>query len=259
MDDLPDIDSKIAYSHPEGVLRFCTRCGAELDGATQACSACDRKATAAARSDHELRLLRISAVLYGLYLASIIVVGFAFEPEARAVLVGDAITTLFVVGFAIGMRRMLVEQLRLRAAGKWFALATIAAPITYFIASRAVGFMHQRFAIPVEKYLTTFTDAGYGLWPAFISLCVVPPLIEELAFRGVILGGLLQVVDRRSAVIVSAVAFAILHLSIVSFPHLLLLGLLLGGLRITSGSLLPGMLLHLLHNGLCGYTEYLHG
>ena len=90
--------------------------------------------------------------------------------------------------------------------------------------------------------------AGYGWGTVILVFCIQPAVIEELAFRGVILGSLRRVLGRRDAVIVSALMFMVLHLSVLSFPHLLLIGLVLGYLRIRSGSLYPCMVLHFTHN-----------
>lgn len=99
-------------------------------------------------------------------------------------------------------------------------------------------------------------DAGYG-W-AFIFLTVVaqPAIIEELAFRGVIFDGLRSTLSDRETVIVTALLFMVLHMSAVAFPHLLIMGLLLGWIRLKSGSLWPCILLHATHNALVIAYEY---
>ncbi len=80
-------------------------------------------------------------------------------------------------------------------------------------------------------------------------------MIEELAFRGIIFGALRRVLEPMEAVLVSALMFMILHLAIASFPHLFAIGLLLGWLRMHTGSMYPGMLLHFLHNFLVVLSE----
>ena len=81
-----------------------------------------------------------------------------------------------------------------------------------------------------------------------VLICVQPAVIEELAFRGAILGVLRDLLGTREAVIVSALMFMILHLAILSFPHLLLVGLALGYLRVRTKSLYPCMVMHFTHN-----------
>jgi membrane protease YdiL (CAAX protease family) len=84
----------------------------------------------------------------------------------------------------------------------------------------------------------------------------MPAVFEELAFRGVILTSLTRVMGSTEAGVVSAFMFMVLHLSVPSFPHLLLMGLALAYIRLKSGSVLPGMLLHFTHNLLCVVAEH---
>lgn len=93
-----------------------------------------------------------------------------------------------------------------------------------------------------------FLSSGFPIWVAFLSIVVQPAIIEELGFRGIVQGRLTGVVGAREAVVISALAFGIIHMAWFSTPYLVLLGLVLGWLRVASGSLLPPMLLHALHN-----------
>jgi sodium transport system permease protein len=98
-----------------------------------------------------------------------------------------------------------------------------------------------------------------------VVLALVPALVEELFFRGFLLGALDE--DGKSpvrAVVGSAVLFALFHLlvsnaiAVERLPPSLLLGLLLGWLAYRAGSIWPGVLLHLLNNSfivLLGYYE----
>lgn len=79
-----------------------------------------------------------------------------------------------------------------------------------------------------------------------------PALQEELAFRGLIYGGLRTTLTISEAFIITSFAFAMLHLSIPSLVTHLPLGLYLCWLRERSGSLWPGVLAHFCHNlGVC--------
>jgi membrane protease YdiL (CAAX protease family) len=74
-------------------------------------------------------------------------------------------------------------------------------------------------------------------------------VIEELAFRGIMFGALLRAqFSPRETVLLTAFAFALLHLSIPSLVTHVPLGLYFGWLRQRSGSLWPGMLAHACHN-----------
>jgi hypothetical protein len=83
-------------------------------------------------------------------------------------------------------------------------------------------------------------------------------VFEELAFRGLFLPFLTSRMPVAHAVVASSAAFAILHMDWVYLPFLFGLGLALGWLRVTSGSLIPPMFLHFFHNGAILIAESLN-
>ena len=78
--------------------------------------------------------------------------------------------------------------------------------------------------------------------------CLVLPVAEELVFRGAALR-LLRPLGRNAAILGQAVLFAALHGSLQAKVYALGMGLLFGWAADRSGSLLPGILLHILNNG----------
>ena len=78
--------------------------------------------------------------------------------------------------------------------------------------------------------------------------CLVLPVAEELVFRGAALR-LLCPLGRNAAILGQAVLFAALHGSLQAKAYALGMGLLFGWAADRSGSLLPGILLHILNNG----------
>jgi membrane protease YdiL (CAAX protease family) len=139
---------------------------------------------------------------------------------------------------------------------KWFAAAAGASLITFAAASAALALLKTLLGIPQIQFTPPFTAAGFGPAIVILLVAVQPAIVEEIAFRGVILGGLRHVLSPVEAIVVSAAMFMIIHLSVPSFPHLFLMGLALAWLRVQSGSLYPGMLLHFLHNLYCVLWEY---
>ena len=78
--------------------------------------------------------------------------------------------------------------------------------------------------------------------------CLVLPMAEELAFRGAALR-LLQPLGRNAAILGQALLFAALHGSLQAKAYALGMGLIFGWAADRAGSLLPGVLLHILNNG----------
>jgi len=92
---------------------------------------------------------------------------------------------------------------------------------------------------------------------ALILFAVIPAVCEEFAFRGFILSGLEHGHGTRTAVVMSAVLFGFMHVLVSLFQQLFnatLLGLVLGLLAVRSRSILPGIVFHVINNGLAVLT-----
>jgi sodium transport system permease protein len=100
----------------------------------------------------------------------------------------------------------------------------------------------------LEELQQKFSSANVGL----LVLCVaaMPAVCEELAFRGFILSGFRRLGNNRRAIIISALFFGITHGFLQQSINAFVLGLVLGYLAVRSGSLLPGVIFHFLHNSM---------
>lgn len=83
-----------------------------------------------------------------------------------------------------------------------------------------------------------------------IGAVVVAPFCEETFFRGFALAGFLRGMGVWPAVILSAVLFTVAHGDIGSSVPILALGLVLGYARWRTGSIWPGIALHVANNSL---------
>ncbi len=88
-----------------------------------------------------------------------------------------------------------------------------------------------------------------ALFLLVITTVVLAPLFEEFVFRGVLLPVLAETLGFTWGVIVSAFVFAVAHLSVGELAPLMVLGLGLALLRLTSARLFPCVLMHALWNG----------
>lgn len=92
-----------------------------------------------------------------------------------------------------------------------------------------------------------------------LTAVVLAPLFEETVFRGVLLPVLGRSFGRGWGVFASALVFAVAHLSIGELPPLFVLGLGLALLRLSSGRLLPCVVMHALWNGVTFFNLVLLG
>jgi ABC-2 type transport system permease protein/sodium transport system permease protein len=89
------------------------------------------------------------------------------------------------------------------------------------------------------------------LWLILVTFALVPAVFEELCFRGFLFAALRQRVSGTWTVILTALLFGFFHevLSPGKLMTTTALGLVLGWVRLRSGSVLPGTIAHAVHNG----------
>lgn len=101
-----------------------------------------------------------------------------------------------------------------------------------------------------ERLVELFTTVPW--WASWLLIAVLPAVCEELLFRGWMLAafaGQRPAAGRAAAAVaMQAAGFAALHLLPERMPQTFVLGLLLGWLTLRSGSILPAILAHLVHN-----------
>jgi len=104
------------------------------------------------------------------------------------------------------------------------------------------------------------------LWIKLITLAVLPAVCEELFFRGYLLSSLLNRFSNMPAILISSFLFALFHvivrdsLFIERFFPSFFMGLCLGYVNVFARSVIPGIMLHMIHNGLlltiANYQDY---
>ena len=97
----------------------------------------------------------------------------------------------------------------------------------------------------------------------YMVIALLPPVVEELVFRGAVLKSLLEWKAARSyptpehplkkkgswsMIALSALIFSLVHLNPAQMPHTFLIGLLLGWMYVRTGSIIPGVAYHWANN-----------
>ncbi len=146
------------------------------------------------------------------------------------------------VSFAEALRRLGVRRFHLSPALKWMAAAAGAYLLFAAVYSSAFGPPHQE---DIAK--------GFGALPAQVALIVVAaPVSEEVCFRGMLFGGLRERLPRLPAALITGLVFGGLHAvsGIGAVPPLIVLGFVFALLYEKTGSIVPGIVLHMLNNSL---------
>jgi hypothetical protein len=144
---------------------------------------------------------------------------------------------------AVGMREILA-RLGVRgfrpSTAKWMAAAVGAYLLFAYLYSTLVVVPHQK-------------DIAEGFGPAAIQVLLIviaAPVSEEVCFRGMLFGGLRTKLPRIAAALVCGVIFGGLHAitGVTAVPPLIAFGFILALLYEKTGSIVPGILLHMLNN-----------
>lgn len=165
--------------------------------------------------------------------------------------------------FAMVQRVRLRSGFRVRPASLWAVVGALILgcslwPFAWelYVLAKSIGMisLDRSQLSHAEQLLRNFQNTPR--WLLLVTIAVIQPICEEGFFRGFLFQGLRDRFRGPWVVLVTALLFGLFH---VLNPTLLtperflpstLLGIFLGWVCYRSGSLLPGILLHMLHNGL---------
>lgn len=144
-------------------------------------------------------------------------------------------------------------ELRLRPLGRDALLATLAAVPVLFALSWAVGEVWTRLVpVPPETFrpFEALTRTPEGRLTVVLFAVVAAPLVEELAFRGLVQGRLERSWGPARALAFTSVVFALFHALPWVLPVHVLLGLVFGWAVYATRSVWAGVILHAANNSL---------
>jgi uncharacterized protein len=170
----------------------------------------------------------------------------------RAVLVGTLLTAVCLLPVQRGVQWLNFVE------GQWPLRRSLgAATLSLFafrFASSLFASLSGSFQVAALGGDTTRALQGiyaeYGILALLLLVAVVIPLIEEVAFRGVLLNGLARHVSFPVAAAVQALAFALLHEDVSRLPLFFLFGLGAAWLYRRSQGLAAPLAFHVFNNAL---------
>jgi uncharacterized protein len=161
-----------------------------------------------------------------------------------------------------GSGRLTPAAFGLRVPDRWPALGwTLAAYASFWVAAIAVGIAfgepeEQDIVVDLKAEDSVLVLAGFG-----IMTCLLAPLAEEFFFRGFLLRVLHEKIGVAFAVLITGVAFGLVHLPSGDWRGTIVLslfGIALCVLFLLTSSLLPCIMLHAFHNSISfGFTKEL--
>lgn len=93
---------------------------------------------------------------------------------------------------------------------------------------------------------------------AFVSLVVLAPVAEEVVFRGYLFGKLRKFIPTWVAVILTSALFGLVHFQWNVAIDTFALSVVMCLLRLSTGSLWPAILLHMMKNGIAFYFLFIN-
>ncbi len=169
-------------------------------------------------------------------------------PRAELALLAFGITAVAVAAFAVWQPPAALRPWRIGlVVGSYL-------PMLVAWTGLLVGYLRTMHglgqAVPPQPGLTYFVlhrPDAFGFWLAAVVTALGAPLAEELLFRGFLHSLLRCWLGPWPAIVAGALLFGLLHGLHYALP-IAALGLFFGWLRERSGSLLPSMVAHALHN-----------
>lgn len=126
-----------------------------------------------------------------------------------------------------------------------------------YVANISVSLLQTKFEgiLPFVQNDIELPNGILGFILSVLSVAVAPALIEELLFRGAIMGTLLKF-GKGFAVFTSAFLFALVHGNLVQIPFAFLVGLVIGALVIETNSIWTGVIIHFANNFVSVCLDY---
>ncbi len=233
----------------------CRRCGAPMTAAARFCTACG-----ASTKQHVRAVAERERAERGATLRATAAVGSALA----IVLFGFVVTAKLLLGehppaslVALAPAAIVVVAAFACASIEGGLRASFAATSErrWLLAALPVGALSAAFAFVFTKLVWPSIVAVEAPGAAVVmAVLVLAPLAEEWLCRGAVWGAAARLARPSVTLVLTSVLFAFLHgLNggyVLELPHRFVAGLLFGWLRLRSGSLLPGIAAHAVHNSI---------
>jgi membrane protease YdiL (CAAX protease family) len=170
-----------------------------------------------------------------------------------AVLLSEVIIILPALLFVIIARAPIVKTFRIKISTPRIMGHSFLVAIGVFVLADQLDRLIQAIlpvpdlVIEAMEETLTITSLADGFVIIF-SAVILAGLCEEMLFRGIFQGTLESHWKARDAVVISAIVFSAIHLSIWMVLQIIALGLVLGYMAHKSGSILPGVIVHASNN-----------
>jgi membrane protease YdiL (CAAX protease family) len=197
------------------------------------------------------------------------VIGFLGDgPESLLFGLGNIAASLaaFFIVIRVAVKRTgrgFAEAAPLRGVGAayWPAAASLAAGMVIVLSELDNALQHLLPMPDLLKDSFTFLMADQAFVVSLVLIGIIPGLMEEIFFRGIILNGFVRRYPRGKALLMSALLFGLTHLNPWQFVPAFILGLVFAWIAVRTRSISLCVFMHVFNNtaGIAAarYGEYL--
>ncbi len=209
-----------------------------------------------------LTIWLFSFVYQYVVLYALVIFGFSIEkayeiitdPYVREILQVIASSVMFLVPFTLffkcgGYKISGIVSFNRPKSKNWFPIVLMGVGFCSFanIAVSVAGSFFEGLGINYDVDFGESPTGFFGVILTVISTAVIPPLVEEFACRGLMIGALKKY-GEGFAIISSAIMFGIMHGNFQQAPFAFLIGLIMGFVTVKCGSIWPAILIHAYNN-----------
>lgn len=141
---------------------------------------------------------------------------------------------------------------------KAVGIAVCIGVLVYILNIAVSSFFSLLITLLGYENLATSGTMDYSLLAFFIAIlttAILPGFCEEVASRGLLLRGFKNL-GIKKAILISGLLFGLMHLNVEQFFYATIIGWFLAFVCLTTGNIIPGIIIHFMNNGISTYMGY---
>lgn len=251
LNEREEFDDRL-MTHPGAALKICPHCKQSIPAEARVCKHCGFPQSHDVFPDDHVKnkWVRIITVFYTIDLIVCTIVNFVdYFHGLQWLLITEAVLGSLTLVFIFFLWRDLKPLLQWKSFTVAKSIVYIVAAILFAIVVNVlVKWLNKSIFDQDVFYYRSFRHLPYPKLGMIMMVAFLPAIFEELSYRGIILHGLLKVVDQRQAILIAAFLFAVIHMSFISFFWLIPFAIWLGNVRLKEKTIWYGVLIHFTFN-----------
>ena len=227
--------------------RFCTECGYALDEERIRLEKAQRIKELTEQKASSLKNTYKLLIFCSLPLIPVWISSNIEKAENETMMVCSWLSAIIIFFFLLVQKFSFKRQKKL-SYGKWCLIALGIAVLMLTLNFSYHHILQSLLSLENETPMKHMLTNGLSVFGIFFYISLMPAIWEEFLFRGLLLKQLDVILSPIESAILSSIIFSAFHLSLGSSLYLAFLGYILVTLYRKSGSLIPCMLLHFIHN-----------